>query len=266
VTSTDADSSDAVAVSSPGQLFDLTGKTAIVTGASSGLGRRSAQVLHAAGANVVLAGRRLDLLQGIAESMERVVAVRCDVGRDADCALLVDSALLRFGSIEVLVNNAGITKIVDAEQEDLASFRQVVEVNLTAAFHLSQLVVRAAEGRPVSIVNVASIHGLVSSAPIKQAGYNASKAGLIGLTRELAGQWGRRGVRVNALAPGYFPSEMTAEMMHDDQSLVFVARNTAFGRPGRPEELDGALLLLASDAGTYITGATIVVDGGWTSR
>jgi NAD(P)-dependent dehydrogenase (short-subunit alcohol dehydrogenase family) len=117
-----------------------------------------------------------------------------------------------------------------------------------------------------SIVNLASIFGLVASAPVAQASYNASKAAVINLTRELAGQWARRGVRVNALAPGFFASEMTAELWADERSMKWIRRNTPLGRPGEPHELDGALLFLASDASSYVTGHALAVDGGWTSR
>jgi NAD(P)-dependent dehydrogenase (short-subunit alcohol dehydrogenase family) len=140
-------------------------------------------------------------------------------------------------------------------------------VNLVAPFHLSQLVAHAAEpDHPISIINIASILGLVSAAPMGGASYAASKAGLIGLTRELAGQWGRRGIRANAIAPGWFRSEMTVDLFGDDKARSWVERNTMLRREGDEKELDGALLFLAGDASTYCTGQTIVVDGGWTAR
>lgn len=248
-------------------LFDLTGQVAVVTGASSGLGARFVRVLHASGATVVAAARRADRLDALAGELgDRVVPVVTDVAVDDDCARLVDAAT-ELGGIDVLVNNAGIGDTVAAEDEPPETFRRVVDVNLNALFVLSQLagrhMIAAGSG---SIVNVASVLGLVASAPIKQASYCASKGAVVNLTRELGAQWGRKGLRVNALAPGWFPSEMTEDMFADDTSMDFVARNAPMGRPGRIDELDGALLFLASDASSYVTGQVLAVDGGWTAR
>jgi hypothetical protein len=247
----------------------LDARVAIVTGASSGLGDRFARVLHDAGATVVVAARRADRLEALAADLghDRVVAVACDVAVDADCERLVATTIERFGRIDVLVNNAGIGTPVPAEDEPLEQWRQVVEVNLTGLFVLSQLVGRQmlAQGSG-SIVNIASILGLVASAPIKQASYTATKGAVISLTRELACQWGRKGVRVNAIAPGWFPSELTDEMFADDSSMAYLRRNCPMGRGGEIHELDGVLLFLAGDASSYVTGVTIPVDGGWTAR
>jgi hypothetical protein len=193
--------------------------------------------------------------------------VPCDVTDDGDLARLVDTAVDRFGAVDVVVNNAGTGTTVPAEDERPEDFRHVVAVNLTAPFVLSQLAARhmLAAGRG-SIVNVASMLGVVASAPVKQAGYCASKGGLVNLTRELGAQWARKGVRVNALAPGWFRSEMTEDMFSDERSLEFVRRNAPMARPGTESELDGALLFLASDASAYVTGQVLVVDGGWTAR
>jgi NAD(P)-dependent dehydrogenase (short-subunit alcohol dehydrogenase family) len=167
----------------------------------------------------------------------------------------------------VVVNNAGIGTPMPAEDEPMDHFRQVVDVNLHALFRLCQLAARPmldqGSGR---IVNVASMLGLVASAPIRQASYCASKGAVVNLTRELGCQWARKGVRVNAIAPGWFPSEMTTDMWDDEASMAYVARNCPMGRPGSGEELDGVLLFLASQASTYVTGQTIAVDGGWTAR
>ena len=251
-------------------LFALDGKVAVITGASSGLGDRFARVLHDAGASVVAAARRTDRLDALAASIgdaERFAVETCDVTRDEDCERLVESAVTRFGRIDILVNNAGVGTPEPAEVETPDRFREVMDVNLISAFVLSQLAGRRmlAQGGGV-IVNVASILGLVASAPIKQASYCASKGAMVNLTRELAAQWARKGVRVNALAPGWFPSEMTAEMVTDESAIAFVQRTCPMARFGEPAELDGALLFLASDASTYCTGQVLAVDGGWTAR
>ena len=256
-------------MTAPLDLFDLEGQVAVVTGASVGLGRRFAQVLHGAGATVVVGARRVENLEALAAELgERCVPVACDVTDGDQCRALVDAAVAAGdGRLDVLVNNAGMSVIGPAETEDFADFSRVLDVNLSAVFRLCQLayepMVQSGGG---SIVNIASILGLVAGTPVKQAGYCAAKAGVVNLTRELGAQWARRGVRVNAIAPGWFPSEMTEEMWGDDASERFVATNTALGRPGEEHELDGALLFLASAASTYVIGQTVVVDGGWTIR
>jgi len=252
-----------------GRLTGLDGRAAVVTGASSGLGDRFARVLHAAGATVYAAARRVERLEALAEELgrDRLVPVACDVAVDADCERLVATAVEGSGRLDVLVNNAGIGTPVPAEHETRDQWRQVVDVNLTGVFVLSQLAARhMLEQGSGSIVNIASILGLVGSAPIKQASYCATKGAVVNLTRELGCQWGRKGVRVNAIAPGWFPSEMTEGMFADEGGRSFLERNCPMGREGRPDELDGVLLFLASDASTYVTGVTIPVDGGWTAR
>lgn len=251
-------------------LFSLDGRTAIVTGASSGLGDRFARVLHAAGATVIVGARRLDRLEALASDLgDRLLPVACDVAVEADCERLVATAVeAGGGKLDVLVNNAGIGSPMAAEDEPLEHWRQVVDVNLTALFHLCQLAGRRMIAqRSGSIVNIASVLGLVASAPIKQASYTASKGAVVNLTRELGCQWARKGVRVNAIAPGWFPSEMTQDEMFDSESgMAFLKTHCPMGRGGEAHELDGALLFLASDASTYVTGTTVTVDGGWTAR
>ena len=255
----------------PLEPFRIDGRVALVTGASSGLGARFAEVLAAAGARVVMAARRIERLEERAERLRAdgadVVAVGCDVTAEGDVEGLVRTALDRFGAIDVLVNNAGIAPDEDEEIESAASFRRVLEVNTTGPFLCSRAVAPVMLGRGGgSIVNLASISGLVAGDGPDTPSYTASKGAVVNLTRELAVRWAPHGVRVNALAPGYFPSEMTADTLRTDEGRRFVEERTPMGRAGRIDELDGALLFLASDASRYVTGHTLVVDGGWTAR
>jgi NAD(P)-dependent dehydrogenase (short-subunit alcohol dehydrogenase family) len=251
-----------------GEPSSLSGRVAIVTGASSGLGQRFARVLHAAGATVVIAARRAEQLETLAEELgPRVIPARCDVTSETDCDRVVTTATQVNGRIDILVNNAGIGDPVPAEDEEIQLFRDVIDVNLVGLFIMSQRVGRIMlpQGSG-SIINVASALGMVASYPIAQAGYCATKGAVINLTRELAAQWAQRGVRVNGLAPGWFRSEMTSDMFDNAKGVAFIERNTPIGRFGAADELDGALLFLAGDASTYMIGQTLAVDGGWTIR
>ncbi|MEY2417548.1 MAG: hypothetical protein QOG90_228 [Actinomycetota bacterium] len=247
-------------------LFSLEGRTAIVTGASSGLGVQMARALHDAGANVVLAARRADRLKALADDLERSLPLACDVSNDGDLDDLVEATMDAYGRIDVLVNNAGTGEPIAALDESVDAFRDTIAVNLTATFALSQKVGRhmlaAGQG---SIVNVASILGMVGAGMFASASYASSKGAVIQLTRDLAAQWARGGVRVNALAPGWFETEMTAVMFADEKAMTLVRRKTPMARPGRPGELDGALVYLASDASSFVTGQVLAVDGGWTA-
>ncbi len=248
------------------ELFGLDGRVALVTGASSGLGDRFARALHAAGATVVVTARRADRLEELAASLgDRVVVCPADLTDAEARAAVVAEATAVTGALDVLVNNAGYGVPTAAEDETLDQFDRTMDVNVTAVFHLCQLAGRPmlAQGRG-SIVNIASIFGMVGSAPLKEVTYCVSKGAVISMTQQLGCEWGRKGVRVNAIAPGFFPSEMTQESMFDAEAgRSFIERTTPMGRPGELHELDGAVVFLASDASSYVTGHVLAVDGGW---
>jgi NAD(P)-dependent dehydrogenase (short-subunit alcohol dehydrogenase family) len=246
-------------------MFSLQGKVAVVTGASSGLGVAFAQALAEAGADVVLGARRVDRLEETRRLVEatgrRALTVQTDVAIPEECTRLVESAMAELGRVDVLVNNAGIGTAVPATRETPEQFRQVIDVNLNGCYWMAQACGRVMQPGS-SIVNISSVLGL-TTAGLPQAAYAASKAGLIGLTRDLAQQWtGRKGIRVNALAPGFFASEMTEQ--YPPGYLEMMAPRTPMGRQGDPRELAAAVVFLASAAGGYVTGQTLAVDGGMT--
>ena len=246
-------------------LFRLDGKVAIVTGASSGLGVAFAQALAQAGADVALGARRVDRLkdtQALVESCgRRALSVETDVADPEHCQRLVDETVRELGRVDVLVNNAGVGTAVPATRETVEQFRSVIDVNLNGCYWMAQACGRVMQPGS-SIVNISSILG-ITTAGLPQAAYAASKAGLIGLTRDLAQQWtGRKGIRVNALAPGFFVSEMTEQ--YPEGYLEALAPRMVAGRKGEAQELAAALIFLASPAGGYVTGQTLAVDGGVT--
>jgi NAD(P)-dependent dehydrogenase (short-subunit alcohol dehydrogenase family) len=251
----------------PLDMFRLDGKVAVVTGASSGLGDRFARVLHSVGATVVVVARRAERLATLSEQLPGSVAISADLAIAAERERLVAEVLARFSRVDVLVNNAGIGHTVAIEREDLDVFRAAMELNVTAVWHLSKLCAPSMiESGGGSVVNIASMLGHVGATPVKQAHYCASKGAVVNLTRELALQWARKGIRVNALCPGWFMSEMTAGMDTDEGSQRFINQMSPIPRMGFEHELDGALLLLASSASSFMTGQSLIVDGGWTAR
>ena len=246
-------------------LFRLDGKVAVVTGASSGLGVAFAQGLAEAGADLALGARRVDRLAETAALVEatgrRALTVATDVADPESCSDLVALAMEEFGRVDILVNNAGIGTATPATREKPEEFRAVIDVNLNGCYWMAQACGRVMQPGS-SIINISSVLG-ITTAGLPQAAYAASKAGLIGLTRDLAQQWtGRKGIRVNAIAPGFFTSEMTEQ--YPEGYLDSQMARIPAGRKGDPAELAAAVVFLASAAGGYVTGQTLAVDGGMT--
>ena len=249
-------------------LFRLDGRVVIVTGASSGLGERMAKVLATAGARVVAAARRLDRLEALVASLpgQDHLAVRCDLDQAADIQALVDTTMQRYGVIHVLVNNAGYHKPKPVENETIDDYEMTLGVNLKAPFLLTKAVAKhmVAAGRG-TIVNIASVAAFAGNAKVPSATYSASKGAIVAMTRDLAAQWATKGIRINAICPGWFKTEITAPMFESEKGRAFVARQMPLARPGELPEIDGPLLFFASDASSYVTGAALPVDGGLTA-
>lgn len=249
-------------------LFDLTGRTAIITGGSRGIGKEMAEGLAEAGANLMLCARRAEWLDETVNEFQakdyNVAGRTCDVSKPREVQATVEETVHEFGGVDILINNAGVSWGAIPEDMPLEKWQYVLDVNLTGCFLFAQ-----AAGREMlkqnrgSIINISSISGLSSSAngPF-YAGYAASKAGLIGLTRELAASWGRRGIRVNAIAPGFFHSRLADGVIDIYERAI--QENNVIPRVGEEGELKGVAVFLASDASSYITGQTIIVDGGMT--
>jgi NAD(P)-dependent dehydrogenase (short-subunit alcohol dehydrogenase family) len=251
-----------------GKLFDLTGKVALVTGGSRGLGEEMAEGLAEAGSHLMLLARREQWLSPAVEAMKRrgfrCEGMLCDVSKPDQVKAAVEKTVEVFGRIDILINNAGVSWGAPPEEMPLDKWQMVIDVNLTGAFLFSQAaaahMIRQKYGR---IVNVASISGLLGSLSLQTAGYVASKGGLISLTRDLAAAWADHNIRVNAIAPGFFPSRMTEKVLPRMQE--YLTNRVPMRRAGVPGELKGVAVFLAADASNYITGQTIVVDGGVTA-
>ncbi len=250
-------------------MFSLKGKVAVVTGASSGLGVTFAKALAEVGANVVLAARRLDKLNEVADEITRLGVkakpVQCDVSKPEQVQSLVDETVRTFGRLDILVNNAGVAAMSPATEIPVEEWNRVVAVNLTGTFLCARTAARQMIKKGGGkIINIASIYGAVGDV-FPASPYYATKGAVINLTRDLAVEWAPFKVNVNAIAPGFFPSEMTEGIFKDPHYLEYINKQTPLGRVGDPEDLKGATVFLASPASDYVTGQTIFVDGGWTA-
>jgi 2-deoxy-D-gluconate 3-dehydrogenase len=247
-------------------IFDLEGKIAIVTGASRGLGKAMAIGLAKAGAIVVVTDV-LDTSETVNEIKKinrESFGLKVDVSNKSVVESMVKQILKKFGRIDILVNNAGILRTSDAEKLDIEDWRKVIDINLTGQFLCAQAVgkhmIRQRSGKIINISSIAGLSGYASSAP-----YSASKAGVISLTKTLAAEWGKYYINVNAICPGIFATDMTKDYLKDEQFKSMIKTKVPLARYAEPEELIGTVVFLASKASDYITGHSIVIDGGWTA-
>lgn len=250
------------------ELFDLTGRTALVTGGSRGLGLQMAQALGEAGAKIVITSRKAaDLEQACAALKTQgldVSWIAADAGKEADIGQLADEALKRLGKVDILVNNAGASWGAPAEHHPVEAWDKVMNLNVRGYFLLAQHIAKASmiPNRRGRIINVASIAGLGGNPSFMNTiAYNTSKGAVVNFTRALACEWGRYGITVNAIAPGFFPSKMS-QVLLDMAGEAAVAAQAPLKRIGDSEDLKGTVVLFASDAGKHITGQTLAVDGG----
>lgn len=252
-------------------IFDLSQKVAIVTGASSGLGVQFAHALARKGAKVVVTARRLERLEQVEHDLMNqhgveALAVECDVTKQEQIDNVIKQTLDKFGKIDILVNNAGVGGIGAAVEMDRNDWQKVIDVNLTAVFMFSQAVAKQMiKQKYGKIVNIASIFGKVGNLAFPVAAYHATKGGVVNLTRGLAAEWAKHNITVNAVGPGFFKSEMTQEVEGNEQAEQFITGSNPMHRWGEKGELDGAMIYLCSDASSFTTGQAIYVDGGWTA-
>lgn len=250
--------------------FNIKGQTAIVTGASSGLGVAFAEALAENGVNLVIAARRYEKLAGVARELStkhgvEVIPIKTDVTQEEHVTKMVRTAIEKLGSLEIIVNNAGIATLSPSVEMSLEEWRKVIDVNLTGVFLCARTAAREMIKKQYGkIVNIASIYGAVSDV-FHAAPYYASKGAVINLTRALAIEWAPYKINVNSIAPGFFPSEMTEGFFKDEQAMKHILSRTPLGRTGKPLDLKAALIYLVSPASDYVTGQTIFVDGGWTA-
>lgn len=251
------------------RLADLTGRVAIISGGSVGLGRQMAEALAEMGANLVLCARKKDRCEKAAEELRQLgietLALGCDVRNAADIQAVVDASKSRFGRVDILINNAGASWGAPVEEMRLEHWNKVVETNLTGTFLFSQAVGRIMmEQRRGKIINVASVAGLRGApAELQAIGYHASKGGVITFTKDLACKWGRYNIQVNAIAPGWFPTHMSKVVIEQNKEALL--KRIPLGRFGNEKDLKGAAAFLASEASDYVTGHVLVVDGGQTA-
>jgi NAD(P)-dependent dehydrogenase (short-subunit alcohol dehydrogenase family) len=248
------------------QLFDLTGRVAIITGGSVGLGRQMAEGLAEMGANLVLCARKKERCQQAAEDLQKLgaktLALACDVKNPADIHEVVDATMAQFGRIDILINNAGTSWGAPVEEMRLEHWNRVIETNLTGTFLFSQAVGKIMIGqRRGKIINIASVAGLRGASPEFQAiGYHASKGGVIIFTKDLACKWGIHNIQVNSIAPGWFPTNMSQVLIERNRDTFL--KTIPLRRFGNDHDLKGAAVFLASDASDFVTGHVLVVDGG----
>jgi len=250
------------------ELLSIKGKVAVVTGASSGLGVTFAEALAEGGANLILAARRIEKLNEVAVQMRKLgvkaMPFQCDVSKQEEVQALVNTTIKNFGKLDIIVNNAGVAAMGPSTEMPVEEWNRVVSVNLTGVFLCARTaakqMIKQGSGK---VINIASIYGAVGDV-FPAAPYYATKGAVINLTRDLAVEWAPFKVNVNAIAPGFFPSEMTEGIFRESRYTEYITKQTPLGRIGKPDDLKGAVLFLASPASDFVTGQTIFVDGGWT--
>ena len=251
-------------------LFDLSGKVALITGASSGLGVQFANVLADFGADVIILARRADKLENVAKEIKakgrKALPLTCDVTKEEEVIIAVEKGIKEFGKIDILINNAGLGAVTPAEEYDFGEWKKMIDINLNAVFFMAQQVGKEMiKNKYGKIINIASMYGIKANMALPTTAYHASKAGVVNLTRECAAEWAKHNITVNAIGPGFFQSEMTTDALGDESFLQHIKLTTPMGRYGNAGELDGIVIYLASDASSYTTGQTIAVDGGTTA-